>query len=302
MAVGRLLGSPSPAQVYLVDGASQEILLQNEEALTARLAELVGREVIRGYRAVSDWVPSERTQREDAARVRRANAVAWRAIEAATGESLDARPVATPTLTLTDLASGPMAGVVSTPWSEGATFHGMVMLDGVDRRALRDLAAAGEGLAGVRFVDSTARFSAVLTDYRRHLGWLLLLGVFVVISLLHWRYRASAWRAYVPTLIGGALALAVFGWAGIPVQIFVVLSLILLLGMGIDYGIFMLEHPGAESVWLAVAIAGVSTLLSFGLLALSNTPALRAFGLCMLIGETAIWLITPVFRKEPAHP
>ena len=63
----------------------------------------------------------------------------------------------------------------------------------------------------------------------------------------------------------------------------------------------MLEHPGAESVWLAVAIAGISTLLSFGLLALSSTPALHAFGLCMLIGETSIWLLTPLFRMETAH-
>ncbi len=30
--------------------------------------------------------------------------------------------------------------------------------------------------------------------------------------------------------------------------------------------------------------------------ALSATPALRAFGLTMLIGESAIWLLTPYFR------
>jgi len=80
--------------------------------------------------------------------------------------------------------------------------------------------------------------------------------------------------AWLPTLLGGAITLACFGWAGIPMQLFIVLSLILLLGMGIDYGIFMQEHPGERSVWLAVAIAGISTLLSFGLLALSSTPAL----------------------------
>ncbi len=104
-------------------------------------------------------------------------------------------------------------------------------------------------------------------------------------------------------MIGGALALATFGWAGIPIQLFVVLSLILLLGMGSG-----LRHLHARASRRRVGVArgchraGVSTLLSFGLLALSSTPALRAFGLCMLIGETAIWLLTPVFRKEHPHP
>jgi predicted exporter len=117
--------------------------------------------------------------------------------------------------------------------------------------------------------------------------------------LLHWRYGRRAWRAYLPTLLGGVVTLAVFGWLNTPVQIFVVLSLILLLGMGIDYGIFMLEHPGERSVWLAVAIAGISTLLAFGLLALSTTPALRAFGVGILVGETSTWLLTPLFRPHP---
>ena len=80
--------------------------------------------------------------------------------------------------------------------------------------------------------------------------------------------------------------------------------LLLLLGMGVDYGIFLLEHPGDGSAWVAVALAGVSTLLSFGLLGLSATPALRAFGLTMLIGEVSIWILTPFFRPPlpPRNP
>jgi hypothetical protein len=77
------------------------------------------------------------------------------------------------------------------------------------------------------------------------------------------------------------------------------LDQVLLLGMGVDYGIFLLEHPGDGSAWLAVALAGVSTLLAFGLLALSATPALHAFGLTMLLGELSIWLITPFLRPRP---
>lgn len=300
--VGRILGLASPAQAYLVSGDSEERLLRNEEALTARLEPLVRAGTIRGYRAVSDSVPSAATQSQDARLIAAGDRAAWRRIAAATGEDIDLAPPSAQPLRMATLASGPLATLAALAWrADDATHHSIVMLEGVTRAALAPLADAARGLAGVRFVDSTARFSRVLSDYRQRLSLLLAAGALAVVVTLHLRYRAQAWRAYVPTLVGGALTLAAFGWLGIPLQLFVVLSLILLLGMGIDYGIFMLEHPGAESVWLAVAIAGISTLLSFGLLALSSTPALHAFGLCMLIGETAIWLTTPLFRTESAH-
>lgn len=42
----------------------------------------------------------------------------------------------------------------------------------------------------------------------------------------------------------------------------------LLLGMGIDYGIFLIEYCGDVSVWLVVCVGVVSIWLLFGLLGL----------------------------------
>ena len=75
--------------------------------------------------------------------------------------------------------------------------------------------------------------------------------------------------------------------------------LMLLLGMGIDYGIFLVEHRGDPSAWLAVCVGAASTWLSFGLLGLSATPALRAFGLTLLFGIGLVWLLSPLFRPGP---
>ena len=75
----------------------------------------------------------------------------------------------------------------------------------------------------------------------------------------------------------------------------------LLLGIGVDYGIFMQERqPGKDSqhtsAWLATGLSAANTLLSFGLLGLSNTPALQAFGLTMLIGIALVWISVPLCR------
>ena len=116
-----------------------------------------------------------------------------------------------------------------------------------------------------------------------------------------WRcFRAAAWRVMLPTLLAAGLTLALLGWIGTPFQLFNVLALILLLGMGIDYGIFLTEHRSDDAAWLAVCVGAASTWLSFGLLSLSATPALHAFGLTLLLGIGLVWLISPLFRPAVA--
>ena len=73
---------------------------------------------------------------------------------------------------------------------------------------------------------------------------------------------------------------------------------LLLLGVGVDYGIFLLEHRDDPASWLAVSLGAASTLLAFGLLALSATPALHSFGLSLLLGIGLVWLLSPCFRKR----
>jgi predicted exporter len=106
----------------------------------------------------------------------------------------------------------------------------------------------------------------------------------------------------VPTAAASVLALALQGWLGEPLQLSHVLALLLLLGMGVDYGIFLLEHDGDGAAWLAVVLGAASTWLAFGLLALSSTPALHAFGLTLMIGIALVWAASPCLRRPARGP
>jgi predicted exporter len=136
------------------------------------------------------------------------------------------------------------------------------------------------------------------------------LGAYALVYLVLFpRYRERTWRVLAPTAAASVLTLALLGFAGQSLQLFHVLALMLLLGVGVDYGIFMQErageegHGGRDAPWLAVGLSAANTLLSFGLLALSATPALRAFGLTMLSGTALVWLAAPCFTvtKEKIH-
>lgn len=300
--VGRLLGMPSPAQFFLVQGGDAEQLLQREEALLARLQSLQAAHRIGGHQALSEWLPSLRRQLADGALSARAENAVLARVGAAVGEPLQ-RPVfsATP-LTLAAFLRDPVSQPFRHLWLGrlGDGVASVVMVDDLSHPdALALLCAQADGLPGVRWVDRTADFSAMLGHYRRMMSWLLLLGAALVVVAMVWRYQRQAWRVLLPTALAGAATVALLAWLGQPLQLFNVLALLLLLGMGIDYGIFLLEHRGDASAWISVCVGAASTWLSFGLLALSSTPALRAFGLTLLIGIALVWAITPLFRPAP---
>lgn len=297
--LGRLLGLPSPAQLFLIEGADEEQVLAREAALKQRLDALVAEGVLKGYRAVSDWLPSAAQQLADAALSARAEQLAVAAVAATTGEAPTRAEFAQGVLTPASFFASPAGAAIRQQWMGrlGEKHYSLLMLRGLSGPSiLPRLEEAARGLEGVRWVDKTEDISRLMNRYRGLMSGLLAGGYVAVLLTLLARFRREAWRAWLPSALGTLVTLAFFGWMGEPLQLFTVLGLVLLLGMGVDYGIFLLEHPGDGSAWLAVALAGVSTLLAFGLLGLSSTPALRAFGLTMLVGEVSIWILTPFFR------
>ncbi|MEP6506007.1 MAG: hypothetical protein ABJD97_21915, partial [Betaproteobacteria bacterium] len=306
--IGRLLGVASPAQFFVVRGTSADDVLQREEALKARLDARVASGELAGYRALSDWVPSQARQAADAALTKRVEDGVIAGVDQVLGESqrrasFDAQP-----LTLDRWLAAPAAAAGRALWigavprrDDGTGFASVVMLRGVrDIATLPDIARSADGLPGVRWVDQVQSVSALLGRYRHLMSLLLVAGHGAVLGVLAWRYGRRAWRAWLPTFVATLGTLALLALFGQPLQLFNVLALALLLGIGVDYGIFLLEHDGDGSAWLAVVLGAASTWLSFGLLALSSTPALRSFGLTLLFGILIVWFVAPCYRPRKA--
>ncbi|MBW8466422.1 hypothetical protein [Acidovorax sp.] len=303
--VGEILGLPSPAQFYLVHGGTPEQVLQREEELKDRLDALVARKELVGYSAVSDWVPSARRQASDAQLVAHAQEAVFKGVNAELGESF-ARTRTPPPAPLTVQAwlAQPISAAARPLWlgEREGTYRSLLMLRGVKGvEALPALAGAAEGLQGVTWVDKPAEISGLLQRYRISMTELLLLGHVLVLAALWLRFGRKAWRAWMPTVLASLVVVGVLTALGAPWQLFNVLALMLLLGVGVDYGIFLQEHEDDPHAWLAVVIGAGSTWLSFGLLGLSATPALKAFGLTLMLGLPLVLVLAPLFRS-PTDP
>lgn len=320
LKLGRLLAAPAPAQFYLVRAPTDEGLLQREEALARRLDALVEKQIFGGYLAVSNWVPSLRTQTARRSLIEQTLLHENGALEAlarrigADGQwvrstrdrLLGAAAPLTPDEFLRASAAEPVRHLWLGPVDD--SHASIVALRGVNEANLLYLRRAGSGLDGVQWVDTVEEISSVLGRYRKYMGWVVVLSYLAVYALLYSRYGWAAWRALAPVALASIATLAVLGLAGQSLQLFHVLALMLLLGIGVDYGIFFYDHPGRSDPvgWLAIALSALSTLLSFGLLGLSKTPALQAFGVTILIGTVTVCVLLPCFgyekRQEAGEP
>lgn len=296
-----LLRLPSPAQFFLVTGEDAEQVLQREEALTARLRDVAVDGSIAGWRAVSDWLPSQQRQQENAALSDAVESAVLARVAQQLEEDVPRTGHAVAAMTPQQWLDSPASLPARALWQPdiGGKPASVVLIDGlVGRAGLDAVAPLAAGLPGVEWVDRTAQMSSLLGHYRHVMSLLLLCGHALVFLVLLLRYGRDAWRASLPTALASVLTVAILALLGQPLQLFNILALLVLLGMGIDYGIFLLEHRGDAASWLAVCIGAASTWLSFGLLALSSTPALRAFGLTLLFGIGLVWLMSPLFRRR----
>jgi predicted exporter len=307
--VNTLLQLPDPARFYLVRGASPEQVLEREEHLKTRLDALRDAGQISGYQAISDWVPSSARQSADAALIQQVLHGPHGVLRQASARlGLSAAVAARApyqTLTLPLWLASPQSQPLRFQWLgrfEGGYASVILIRGAQSQSALSALAAQDGASPGVQWVDKVVEISSILRHYRHIMAGVIALSALLVYAALWLRFGRDGWRALAPTLLAGLLTLALLALLGQAIQLFNVLALLLILGMGVDYGIFMLAQPGRALLrpFLSVSLAAVSTLLSFGLLALSATPALRAFGLTMLFGIALSWLLLPFFLPQEA--
>jgi predicted exporter len=297
--VAAALGLPSPAQFLLVRGANENEVLEREEALTSKLEALVRDGRLKGFQGISRWVPSRDRQREH----QRQFTLARDAVLATLSDRLEEAShtsVSQRLLTVDAFLATSFGAEFRPLWRTGSS---LVLLEAPTSDLFPDLAALS-ALPGVTFVNSTESISTVLGQWRGRMTELLAGGYTLVLVVLAWRFRRRAFRALAPTALASALALSVVGISGEPLTLFHILGLWVLLGTGVDYGIFLLEHSVSEGgeAWLAVGLGAVSTLLSFGLLATSSTFAIHAFGLTLGIGTLAVWVLSPMIIDLVSEP
>lgn len=297
-----LAGASGSGRFFLIEGASDEEVLQREEALTARLRPQLG-PTLAGFTAISDFMPSAATQAENRRRLAAALPTekasplfAAADLQPAVARQWQEALAFEKPLTLTEWRETPLARTAQHQilhTANGGTAL-IVTLSGDDAKL--DFAPLAEGLPGVTAVNKTGSVSALFARYRGLAAGWLPLAALIVLGVLAWRYGLRQGAAILlPTLVAMGSALGAYGLAGVPLTFFSLMALVLVLGVGVNYAIFIVEAGDrSPAPFAGVLLSAATTLLSFGLLSLSSMPALHQFGLLLLGGITTAVALSPM--------
>ena len=123
--------------------------------------------------------------------------------------------------------------------------------------------------------------------------------VVLLLLILDLRRAADVALAFVPLLVGFVVLLGALGWAGIPLNIFNIVVLPTVFGIGVDTAIHLvhrLREPGS-TLWgvlrttgAAAGISALTTVVGFLSLVFVANEGLRSIGWVAVIGITATYL------------
>jgi uncharacterized protein len=168
---------------------------------------------------------------------------------------------------------------------------------------------AKEELPGVRLV-SQGRFGqelsrAISRDFVRFIGTASL--VVVLLLALLFRDLRKVLLALIPVVTGLLVLFGAMGAIGLDFTLLNVMATILVIGLGVDYGIFMvcrLTEGYDHATDRAVLVSGLTTIAGFGALVLARHPALHSIGITVLLGigaaiPAALLVIPAFYRGRP---
>jgi predicted exporter len=297
--IAELTGQQPTSQFFLVRADNPQQLLEHQATLSQRLDQAVQDGQLRSYRALSQLVSPD-SQLQPLRTALKELPQHWQPLldlgipAAALQAELQQLTSATPDSLEQALAS-PLGEAWRPLWL-GANDHGvagMVSLQGLhDSAALSALTA---DLPGVQLVDRISELNALFSATQLSAAELKLLSSLAILLLLCLPFGLSgALRVVCLPLLAALTALACLGWLGQPLTLFSLFGLLLITAIGVDYAILMRENIGGPAVsLLGTLLSALTSWLSFGLLLISDTPAIANFGLAISLGLFFCFLLAP---------
>lgn len=299
------VGAPDVRVVLSVTGADAEAALRASEAAAAALLRSGA---VAGIDQPARYLPSIATQRDRIAALPDDATLAARLEAARAGLPFRATAFAPfldgvaearrlPPLTPADLREAPLLAARLSPLlrQEADGWRALLLPEGI--RDLAALRAAAATIPGLLVVEIKAETEALLDQgITAALRWGAVGGVLVLLLLGAGRGVAGGLR--IALALCGALLLtfAALHALGERITVFHLTAALLLAGVGMDYALFISRTDRGDAGDAARALGAVitcmvTTLLTFGLLALCRTPVLHATGLTVCIGVASAFLL-----------
>ncbi|HII3477232.1 MMPL family transporter [Citrobacter braakii] len=292
-AITALTGQSVDQKWFVVYGKSAQQTLERLETFTPALEQAKKDGLLSGYRTIP--LNSLARQHQDLSLLKDASPAITKALNNAglttVNPDLSAMPVTVEAWLASPASEGWRLLWLSLADGESSV---LVPVEGVKQSdALNTLSAK---YSGVAWVDRKSSFDNLFALYRHILTGLLCIALAVIacgaIIRLGWR---KGLISLVPSVLSLSCGLAVLALSGHALNLFSLLALVLVLGIGINYTLFFSNPRGTPlTSLLAITLAMMTTLLTLGMLVFSATQAISSFGIVLVSGIFTAFLLSPL--------
>lgn len=303
-SIKSLLGNDTSMNFIIVRGKTPDAVLEHSEVLTTAI-DKISPAVNNPYIALSDYIPSIKRQNENIQLIQHRLLQPYLkpyltkiGIPLAQIGSILQKTVSTssPTLRVEDWLASPLSHSLQFLWLgeiDGQYATAILLANSLPTATIQQLM---QSFSFATYINSANAVSTLLKTYRIIISMMLGCIFLLLLILLILRYRLKpALHYFMPPLGACLYTLGILGWLHIPFTLFNLLALLLVLGISVDYVIFLAESKQLyRGTMLAIVLSTLTTILSFGLLALSATPVIHYFGLTVLIGILCAFLLAPL--------
>lgn len=314
------LGAPEPGHMVVVTARDVETVLQRSEIVAGQLQTLMGEGVLSDFDGAVLYLPSQRTQRMRQSALPTPKQLQKNLQEAAAKlpfkaglfkpflDAVEGAQKQSP-LQFQDLADTALdARVTSLLFENNGHWTGLLPLVGVqDSRRLETVFPELATQDGLFYLNLKTVTEQLVADFRNAALMRLAIGA-VVIAFVLWLGLGSWQRmlaVVLPVLLAVILDITVLLGLGERLNLFHLVSLLLVVGIGIDYSLFFsrpdINLAMRQRTLRAVLLCGSSTLAVFGMLAMSELPVLKAIGQTASIGVVASLLMALVLARQLAR-
>ncbi|WP_414165693.1 MMPL family transporter [Superficieibacter sp. BNK-5] len=292
-AITALTGQSVDQKWFVVYGKTAQQTLERLEAFAPALEQAKAEGWLGGYRTLS--LNSLARQQQDLSLLKNAAPAVSKALNNAglttVNPDLNAMPV-----TVDNWLASPASEGWRLLWLtlENGESGVLVPVEGVKNSAA--LKALSTKHTGIAWVDRKSTFDELFAHYRHILTALLCVALAVIacgaVARLGWRKGVIS---LVPSVVSLGCGLAVLSLNGHAVNLFSLLALVLVLGIGINYTLFFSNPRGTPlTSLLAITLAMLTTLLTLGMLVFSATQAISSFGIVLVSGIFTAFLLSPL--------
>ncbi|WP_096669781.1 MMPL family transporter [Polaromonas sp. AET17H-212] len=318
------MGAPDVRYVVVISGSSREAVLVSAERVSALLQTQVDQGELAGFESPSRYLPSMATQRARQASLPSAEVLQPRLAQAVQGLPVRAQVFAPfladveasrsrPLLQAADLEQTSLAMAVDALLLQPSHGGWTALLplrapQGAGIQADRIRAALGSNSPDVLLVDMKTESDRLYSGYLREATLLSLGGLLsiVVLLLVVFRSPTRVLRVIAPLAASVVTVTAGLALAGQPLIILHLVGLLLVVAVGSNYALFFDRPepltPISHRTLASMALANLTTVAGFGLLAFSKISILQAMGATVAPGVILALVYAAIFARQPREP